>query len=107
MSQYETGETNKTLIVAPIILIRNGDYIEYHYEREKDEYLGLYIGLVPADVNMNVVTLEKGDWKTYLLIACTLVFSLILTGLCIFQISHSVIKPLRVLNSRMREILES
>ena len=58
-------------------------------------------------MNIDVVTLEKDDWKTYVLIVCTLVFVLILTGLCIFQIAHSVIKPLRVLNSRMREILES
>ena len=37
----------------------------------------------------------------------TLVVSLGLTAVCVFQTSHSVIKPLRQLNSRMREILES
>ena len=41
------------------------------------------------------------------MIVVTLIASLSLTAVCVFQTSHSVIKPLRQLNSRMREILES
>ena len=43
------GKTNKTLIVAPIILVRKGDLNDDRHTRETDEYTGLYIGLVPKE----------------------------------------------------------
>ena len=35
-----------------------------------------------------------------------LTLSLLITTCCVFQLSHSVIKPLRVFNTRMNEILQ-
>ena len=48
------GETNKTLIVAPIILFRKGDLKDDHHTRETDEYTGLYIGLVPKESQIQI-----------------------------------------------------
>ena len=67
----------------------------------------MYIGLVPKDYTIEIQVMDQQDWKTYVMIICTLIASLSLTAVCIFQTSHTVIKPLRRLNTRMREILES
>ena len=50
-------------------------------------------------------TLE--DLKFYAIIVATLVLSLLLSTYCVFQTSHAVIKPLRILNQRMNEILKA
>ena len=67
----------------------------------------MYIGVVPIIEQVHVEAFEIEDWWRYILILVTLIVSLGLTAICVFQTSHSVIKPLRQLNSRMREILES
>ena len=36
-----------------------------------------------------------------------LILALLISTYCVFQTSHTVIKPLRVLNKRMTEILQS
>ena len=46
------------------------------------------------------------DLKYYGAIFVTLIVSLLLSTYCVFQTSHTVIKPLRILNMRMNEILQ-
>ena len=45
------------------------------------------------------------DIKYYAAIFVGLILSLFLSTYCVFQTSHTVIKPLRILNMRMNEIL--
>ena len=82
--EYFNGETNKTLVVAPIILFRKGDRTGVQHERETDEYMGLYIGLVPVETELSVSTVDANDWKLYVLIVGTLCFVLSATTLCIY-----------------------
>ena len=50
--------------------------------------------------------MQLSDLKYYSAIVACLIVSLFLSTYCVFQTSHAVIKPLRVLNMRMTEILQ-
>ena len=64
------------------------------------------IGVVPKVTNFEVNSFQLKDLWYYSGILATLGTSLLLTTCCVFQTSHAVIKPLRVLNTRMKEILQ-
>ena len=66
-----------------------------------------YLGVVPKEIEIEVKVFEAGDLIYYGAILVTLIMSLLLSTYCVFQTSHAVIKPLRVLNMRMNEILQS
>ena len=61
---------------------------------------------MPKDSIIEVKVFEWSDIKYYSAILLTLIISLLLSTYCVFQTSHAVIKPLRVLNMRMNEILQ-
>ena len=50
---------------------------------------------------------QWNDMKYYGSVAAVLVASLLLSTYCVFHTSHAVIKPLRILNMRMNEILQA
>ena len=58
------------------------------------------------EIAIVVKAFEWKDMKYYSAIFVTLILSLVLSTYCVFQTSHAVIKPLRVLNMRMSEILQ-
>lgn len=53
-----------------------------------------------------MVVFEPKDLIFYGTIFVCLVIALLASTVCVFQTSHAVIKPLRVLNMRMTEILQ-
>ena len=65
-----------------------------------------YIAVVPQEIPIDVKNFEVSDLRYYAAIFVTLVISLLLSTYCVFQTSHAVIKPLRILNMRMNEILQ-
>ena len=65
-----------------------------------------YTGVVLAKFSITVSVFEVNDLIYYSLIAAALVLSLLLSTYCVFQTSHQVIRPLRILNTRMNEILQ-
>ena len=62
---------------------------------------------MPIDEVIDLKAFEWSDMKFYGSVFVILVVSLMLSTYCIFQTSHAVIKPLRVLNQRMNEILQA
>ena len=61
---------------------------------------------MPRDESVDVKVFMLEDLKYYGAIFVTLIVSLLLSTYCVFQTSHTVIKPLRILNMRMNEILQ-
>jgi hypothetical protein len=59
---------------------------------------------VPKEVKVEV-NVFSDFLGYYIVIGVTLALSLLFSTYCIFKTSHTVIKPLRVLNERMNEIL--
>ena len=92
--------TEKTLIVAPIFLSLNDESVD------SERTFCFYLGLVPKDESVDVKVFMLEDLKYYGAIFVTLIVSLLLSTYCVFQTSHTVIKPLRILNMRMNEILQ-
>ena len=93
----------KQLIVAPVFLsLEDTQGFDGDYPRT----YCFYVGVVPTQTEVDVSPFELSDLKYYAAILVTLVLSLILSTYCVFQTSHAVIKPLRVLNMRMNEILQ-
>ena len=53
------------------------------------------------------ITLIEGNKHVFYYIAgAAMLIMIVLSIYCVFQASHSVIRPLRKLNSRMREIID-
>lgn len=69
----------------------------------------MYIGLIGnyEQTPAKVFNLDTKHITIYISLGLTIIASVVLTTFCIFQISHSVIRPLRQLNSKMRESIES
>jgi nitrate/nitrite-specific signal transduction histidine kinase len=67
----------------------------------------MYLGLVPNKKSINIESFASEDIKWFVVGGLVLLGSIFLTTFCIFKISHKVIRPLRQLNSKMREILDS
>lgn len=76
-------------------------------EQKAERTVSYYIGVVPQEQKINVEVFQPSDLINYAIIVATLVLSLILSTYCVFQTSHAVIKPLRILNTRMNEILQA
>ena len=85
----------KSLIIAPIDLVLKGETNSDDMTDTSPPSYTMYIGVVPKFQQATVEAFELVDWWRYLLIIMTLVVSLGLTAICVFQTSHSVIKPLR------------
>lgn len=96
----------KSLIVAPILIqikdTQGLDDEELHNSRTYQFYLGVVLESFTIEVNM----FEVSQLVTFSIIIITLILSLCLSTYCVFQTSHHVIKPLRILNTRMMEILQ-
>ena len=89
----------KSLIFAPIkVSLAHTSVDDYAEEINEERTISFYIGVVPLTqkVSVDVFTLE--DLKFYAMIVATLILSLLLSTYCVFQTSHAVIKPLRILN---------
>lgn len=76
-------------------------------QENAERTVAFYIGVVPKEQKINVNVFELSDLKYYGSVAAVLIVSLILSTYCVFQTSHAVIKPLRILNMRMNEILQA
>ena len=63
------------------------------------------MGVVPSERLVPVKAFSSNAWKQFFGILVALVLAHIFSHYCIFQTSHTIIKPLRVLNMRMNEIL--
>ena len=92
----------KILIIAPVLLKQKATD-----RAANKEVLALYLGLVPTEEPVSIGAFRAGDWLGFLALVVIWFGSISLTALCVFRTSHSVINPLRKLNSRMREILEA
>jgi nitrate/nitrite-specific signal transduction histidine kinase len=68
----------------------------------------MYLGVVRSQKDATFEILTLSDFlKRQVWLIVILVLSIIMSAFCIFQTSHILIRPLRQLNSKMREILES
>ena len=68
----------------------------------------MYLGVVRSQKDSKLEILKLSDFlKRQVWLIVILVLSIIMSAFCIFQTSHILIRPLRQLNSKMREILES
>ena len=68
----------------------------------------MYLGVVRSQKDSTLEILTLSDFlKRQVWLIVILVLSIIMAAFCIFQTSHILIRPLRQLNSKMREILES
>lgn len=61
---------------------------------------------MPKPIDIDIGLFDISDLKYYSAMLVALVLSLLLSAYCVFQTSHAVIKPLRILNMRMNEILQ-
>ena len=104
---------DNTIIAAPIINVLLDDPYEGNLTKREDDneeplktqsfYLGM--NLVQPDITMDFFRAD--DIKQYGTAVGVLLVFIIFSICCVFQVSHTVIRPLRVLNSRMMEIIES
>ena len=112
--KYKVGDEEKYLVVAPVELVfkgNKGDNQQYSTEQKQFAIVGIEPVINGKCFEFDLKFWNEDDWKKYfwryLLAGTTVVIAYVATALCIFTTSHSVIKPLRQLNSRMREILEA
>ena len=101
-----SGTGDKSLIVSPVYLSLE-DFNSVRSGGNAPRSYSFYVGVVPVPTVVPVKSFEWSDFKYYAAILCTLVLSLLLSTYCVFQTSHAVIKPLRILNMRMNEILQA
>jgi hypothetical protein len=106
--QFDDGlSTDMQLIVAPISLITRNYQTETKQSNQPGEYV-MYLAVVRSqpESQLKIFTID-GFFKSQFWLIIVLVASIVMAAFCIFQTSHIVIRPLRQLNSKMREILES
>lgn len=90
----------------PVFLSLIDNSLDQGTKVEGEDSYAFLIGVVPTVESFNVKFFQSKDLWYYVIIVTTLIASLFLTTCCVFQTSHAIIKPLRVLNTRMNEILE-
>lgn len=104
-SRNEDGYIEKTLIVAPIFLSLGDADLKSGSTSERTNTL--FLGVVPSNTKVQVDVFKPSDLKFYALIVVSLALSLLLATIFLYQTVHAIIKPLRVLNTRMNEILKA
>ena len=98
-----TGDyKEKSLIVSPIYLSLQ----DTKDTSSESRTYSFYVAVVPEETTIQVEVFEMSDLKYYGAIFLVLILSLLLSTYCVFQTSHAVIKPLRILNTRMNEIMQ-
>jgi hypothetical protein len=105
---FDDGTSSKMqLIVSPITLVMGNYPSDTRQSSDPSKYV-MYLGVVRTTMDMKpqIFNLERLS-TTYILLVVILLASVVVTALCIFHTSHSVIRPLRQLNAKMRETLES
>ena len=104
-SSSKDGYIEKPLIVAPIFLSLGDADVKSGSTSERTNTL--LIGVVPSNIKVQVDVFKPSDLKFYAAIVVTLAVSLLLATIFLYQTAHAIIKPLRVLNTRMNEILKA
>ena len=104
-STNEEGYIEKPLIVVPIFLSLGDDNVKSGSTGERTN--SLFLGVVPSNTKVQVDVFKLSDLKFYAAIVITLALTLFLATICLYQTAHAIIKPLRVLNTRMNEILKA
>ena len=106
MGVSESDEIEKSLIVAPVFLSLIDNSLDQGIKVSGTDSYVFIIGVVPKVTNFEVKSFQLTDLWLYCALILSLCVSLLLTTCCVFQMAHAVIKPLRVFNTRMNEILQ-